>query len=119
MTVALADLLEMDLIKKHLRVDSPDEDDLIELYAESALAWALWYCDNPLLATAADIPASFKSALLLLIGHSYTNREAVLVGTGGDELPMGVASLLWSSRSLADSKPVEEYTCAPETCGIG
>jgi uncharacterized phage protein (predicted DNA packaging) len=119
MTVVLADLLAMDLIKKHLRVDSADEDDLIELYAESALAWALWYCDNPLLATAGDIPASFKSALLLLIGHSYTNREAVVIGTSAEVLPMGVGPLLWSLRSLADSKPQEEYPCAPAISVIG
>ena len=107
MNVALADLLSLDLIKKHLRVDSSAEDDLIELYAESALAWAFWYCDNPLLVTAADIPASFKSALLLLVGHSYANREAVVIGTAAEVLPMGVVPLLWSSRSLADSK-IEE-----------
>ena len=119
MTVALADLLATDLIKKHLRVDSTDEDDLIELYAESALAWALWYCDNPLLVTVADIPASFKAALLLLIGHAYTNREAVVVGTAADVLPMGVVPLLWSSRSLADSKLQEGYSCAPAISVIG
>ena len=99
MTVALADLLSLDLIKKHLRVDSSAEDDLIELYAESALAWALWYCDNSKLVEAADFPASFKSAMLLLIGHSYANREAVVVGTITAEVPMAVESLLWSSRN--------------------
>lgn len=108
MTVAIADLLSMSLIKKHLRVDSSDEDDLIEIYAESAMAWALWYCDNPELVEVTDFPASFKSALLLLVGHSYANREAVLVGTAAEVLPMGVVPLLWSSRSLADSKPLEE-----------
>ncbi|MBD1589664.1 head-tail connector protein [Pseudomonas typographi] len=101
MTIALADLLPMDLIRKHLRVDDQDEDDLITLYGESALAWALWYCDNPKLVEIADFPASFKSALLLLIGHSYANREAVTIGTGADALPLAVESLLWSSRNLS------------------
>ncbi len=108
MTVAVADLLPIELIRQHLRVDHEDEDALISLYAESALAWAIWYCDNPELVEVIDFPASFKAALLLLIGHSYANREAVLVGTAAEVLPMGVVPLLWSSRSLADSKPVED-----------
>lgn len=101
MTIAAADLLPIELIRKHLRVDYEDEDDLIALYAESALAWALWYCDNAQLVAVADFPASFRAALLLLIGHSYANREAVVVGTSGAELPMAVESLLWSSRDWA------------------
>lgn len=99
MTVTAADLLPIELIRKHLRVDYEDEDDLIALYAESALAWALWFCDNPKLAELSDFPASFKAALLLLVGHSYANREAVVVGAAGESLPMAVESLLWSSRN--------------------
>ena len=99
MSVAAADLLPIELIRKHLRVDYEDEDELIILYAESALAWALWFCDNPNLVAAVDFPASFKSAMLLLIGHSYANREAVVVGTITAEVPMAVESLLWSSRN--------------------
>ncbi len=99
MSIPVTDLLTLELIRKHLRVDDDGDDDLIELYAESALAWALWYCDNPKLVGVEDFPASFKSALLLLIGHSYANREAVVVGTTGAEVPMAVTSLLWSSRN--------------------
>jgi uncharacterized phage protein (predicted DNA packaging) len=99
MTAAAADLLPIELIRKHLRLDYEDEDDLIALYAESALAWALWFCDNPKLLEVDDFPASFKAALLLLIGHSYANREAVVIGTITAEVPMAVESLLWSSRN--------------------
>lgn len=101
MTVAAADLLPIELIRKHLRVDVQEEDDLIGLYAEAALAWALWYCDNPALQAVDDFPASFKAALLLLIGHSYANREAVAVGTIATEMPLGVVSMLWSSRNFS------------------
>jgi uncharacterized phage protein (predicted DNA packaging) len=99
MTITAADLLPIELIRKHLRLDYEDEDDLITLYAESALAWALWFCDNPKLVEVDDFPASFKAALLLLIGHSYANREAVVIGTITAEVPMAVESLLWSSRN--------------------
>lgn len=98
MTIAALDLVPLDTIKLHLRVDHSAEDVLIELYAESALAWALWFCDNPRLVEVGDFPASFKAALLLLIGHSYANREAIVTGTITAELPMAVESLLWSSR---------------------
>lgn len=98
MTIVALDLVPIDTIRKHLRVDDDSEDVLIELYAESALAWALWYCDNPKLGQVEDFPASFKAALLLLIGHSYANREAVVTGTIATELPLAVESLLWSSR---------------------
>ena len=99
MTIAAADLLPIELIRKHLRLDYEDEDDLISLYAESALVWALWFCDNPKLVDIDDFPASFKAALLLLIGHSYANREAVVIGTITAEVPMAVESLLLSSRN--------------------
>ncbi|PYB88885.1 head-tail connector protein [Pseudomonas sp. MB-090624] len=98
MTIAAQDLVPLETVKKHLRVDDDSEDVLIDLYAESALSWALWYCDNPKLVKAEDFPASFKAALLLLVGHSYANREAIVTGTIAAELPLAVESLLWSSR---------------------
>lgn len=98
MNVTAQELVPLATIKLHLRVDDDTEDALIELYAESALAWALWYCDNPKLVEVKDFPASFKAALLLLIGHSYANREAIVTGTIAAELPLAVESLLWSSR---------------------
>lgn len=100
MSVTAQELVPLATIKLHLRVDDDTEDGLIELYAESALAWALWYCDNPTLEAIDSFPASFKAALLLLIGHSYANREAVVTGTIASTLPMAVESLLWSSRSF-------------------
>ncbi|WP_219268785.1 head-tail connector protein [Pseudomonas sp. Xaverov 259] len=100
MSIPVTDLLSITLMRKHLYVDHEEDDELIELYAESALAWALWYCDNEKLLAVTDFPASFKSALLLLIGHSYANREAVEIGAEGNKLPLGVESLLWSSRDF-------------------
>lgn len=103
MTVTALELLPIGTIRQHLRVYHESEDALIELYAESALAWSLWYCDNSKLTQASDFKASFKTAMLLLIGHSYSNREAVVVGTTSTDMPLGVESLLWASRSLSSS----------------
>ena len=110
MSIPVTDLLTLELMRKHLRVDDGGDDDLIELYAESALAWALWYCDNPALKVVTDFPASFKAALLLLLGHSYNSREAVVVGTIASELPLAVDSLLWSSRNFRGPPDPEEAT---------
>lgn len=45
-------------------------------------------------ATGEFVPASLRSAMLLLIGHWYAIREGVNVGNITSELPMGVEALL-------------------------
>jgi uncharacterized phiE125 gp8 family phage protein len=46
--------------------------------------------------TAAAVPIMLKQAMLLLIGHWFANREAIVVSVGGTatDLPMGVNALL-------------------------
>lgn len=44
--------------------------------------------------TAADVPDEIKQAMLLLVGHLFENREAIIVGTIVAEPPMAVRSLL-------------------------
>jgi len=49
--------------------------------------------------TATDVPKAVKSAMLLMIGHLYKNREAILDGTvDAKELPMGIKHLLSKNR---------------------
>jgi uncharacterized phiE125 gp8 family phage protein len=83
-----------------------------------ALSGATWSTENSRIAfragfaertgspqqTAAVVPARFKQAVKLIVGHLYENRESVLVGVGGNrvtatELPMGVRWLLQSEKS--------------------
>ncbi|MCK7547189.1 head-tail connector protein [Marinobacter koreensis] len=40
------------------------------------------------------VPADVRAAALLIIGHLYENREAVVIGTIATELPLGVDLLL-------------------------
>ena len=49
---------------------------------------------------AGDVPQMYKQAVLLLVGHWYENREAVVVGQGFSALPMpfSVKALLGISR---------------------
>lgn len=48
--------------------------------------------------TAADVPAVYKQAILLLLGHMYENRESVVVGTIATQLPDAVSKLLSIDR---------------------
>lgn len=45
---------------------------------------------------AADVPETFKVAMLLLIGHWFVNREAVLTGTISKDIEFGLTALLES-----------------------
>jgi uncharacterized phiE125 gp8 family phage protein len=45
-----------------------------------------------------DVPDAIKSAMLLMIGHWYENREAATVGAVAREVPLGVEALLWPYR---------------------
>lgn len=41
-----------------------------------------------------DVPKRWKQAILLLVGHWYENREAVMVGSIPREIPFAVESLI-------------------------
>lgn len=48
----------------------------------------------------ADLPADLKSAALLLVGHFYENREAVVVGTAAPQVPMAYEALIQPYRII-------------------
>src|SRR3546814_13092774 len=52
-----------------------------------------------------EVPFALVQAMLLLIGHSFSNREAVSVGNNGSEIPLGVESL--SIRQWPDMRRTE------------
>ncbi|HDZ21933.1 hypothetical protein LCGC14_0714600 [marine sediment metagenome] len=45
-----------------------------------------------------DVPADARLAMLMLLGHWYENREAVVIGTITAEVPKAVDALLWGIR---------------------
>lgn len=47
---------------------------------------------------ASDVPGDIVQAIKMLISHYYENRDGVVVGTGANELPMGVTALLMPYR---------------------
>lgn len=44
------------------------------------------------------IPAGLRTAILLTVGHLYENREAVITGRTGQELPFGVEAFVEQHR---------------------
>jgi uncharacterized phiE125 gp8 family phage protein len=54
-------------------------------------------------AAASSVPAPIRSAMLMLIGHWYANRESVVVGTSAQEMPDGVTQMLWPFKSFAEA----------------
>lgn len=48
---------------------------------------------------ASDVPDGIIQAMRLMIGHWYTNREAVVVGATANEVPLAAEMLLWQYRT--------------------
>lgn len=50
-------------------------------------------------ADAASVPTPLKQAMLLMIGHWFANREAVVVGTIAAEVPLAAKALMRAYRT--------------------
>ena len=72
--------LSIDYIKQHSRVDFDCEDELLELYGESAEAMILNICNRTveeLKEAYGEIPAPLYQAGVILVDTSYNQRSAV------------------------------------------
>ncbi len=101
-------MIDLATVKLHLRVDSPDEDALIQLYIDAAArAFEAW-TNRQLIDPTLPLPDPADNALhpntgiqqgaLLLIGHWYANRESVVTGTISAEMPMSTRALWMPHR---------------------
>ena len=94
-------MLDLAKVKLHLRVDGDEEDALIGGYLEAAKAHIEQHCDrqlvdaDPLEPEQMGLTRDVEQAILLLVGHWYSNREAVVVGGAPSALPLAVDRLLW------------------------
>lgn len=110
-------IITLDVAKAHLRDVYGAEDELIQLYLDTAEEAAAEYIGRSLFAdqtaleaavqagTAGDAPIvmtpSIRSACLLMLGHLYANREDVVAAQGimvAIELPLGSRALLQPFR---------------------
>lgn len=94
-------MLDLANVKVHLRVDGNEEDSLISGYIEAAKAHVEQHCDRKLVDGDPAEPEEMgltrdvEQAILLLVGHWYANREAVVVGGAPSAVPLAVDRLLW------------------------
>lgn len=65
-------LVTIEQVKEHLRITHSDEDNVINMYMESAQDWI----ENFLNTANPPQNASIKNAALLIVGALYENREA-------------------------------------------
>lgn len=96
-------MIDLPIVKAHLRVDHDDEDALIEGYRDAALSAFETWSNRKLVAEGEVLPDPVGNALLmskairqgalLLIGTWYNSRESVVVGTITSELPMATNAL--------------------------
>ncbi|WP_299259763.1 head-tail connector protein [uncultured Kushneria sp.] len=106
-------MLDLETMKQHLRLetDFDDDNDLLDIYAGAAKRHVENYTDRTLYATdqqagyfddpkALLLDDDITTAMLLLVGHWYENREAVTPGVSITETPMAVPMLLWPHRRL-------------------
>lgn len=73
-------ILTIDDLKKHARIDSECEDDVLQLYIDSAEATTMNYLNRTLddLVEEYDgVPAPVRQAMLMLAAHGYNQREPV------------------------------------------
>ncbi|WP_434558024.1 head-tail connector protein [Pseudomonas sp. Z4-20] len=97
-------MIDMARVKLHLRVDGDEEDALIVGYFEAAKSYVAMHCDRELVETAPIGPEQIgftpdvEQAVLLLVGHWYANREAVVTGTISTAVPLAVDRLLWPRK---------------------
>lgn len=115
-------LIDLDTLKRHLRVLHDDEDAEIELYGAAAEAIIVEYLDRVIVAadvilpidgedgydaTAIKVTPPISAAILLVTGDLYEVREADPKLTGDAVLPRAVRALL---------APYRVWRSLPESC---
>lgn len=97
-------MIDLARVKLHLKVDGDEEDPLINGYFEAARSHVAMHCDRELVEGAPAGPEQMgftpdvEQAVLLLVGHWYANREAVVTGTISTAVPLAVDRLLWPRK---------------------
>ncbi len=96
-------MIDLDTVKAHLRVDGDEEDSLIQGYTDAAFSTFEQWTNRKLIAEGEPLPEPAGSSIiitkairqgaLLLIGHWYAGREAVVTGAIATEMPMATQAL--------------------------
>ena len=100
------EILTLAEVKTHLRVGSDNsEDALITTYITAAREYVEGYQNRVYLSSDEEVEAETmtgieKAACLLLIGHWYEHREAVVFGSAPSDVPFAVKALLDIRRNV-------------------
>ncbi|MCX0499734.1 head-tail connector protein [Erwinia billingiae] len=100
-------MIELSTVKEHCRIepDFVDDDNLLGIYSRAAWRYVEKWTRRTLYQLNTDpgyetdedrllFDDDIRSAMLLLIGHWYSNREAVVIGQTATEVPFAVEALL-------------------------
>lgn len=100
-------MIEMSIIKAHCRIepDFTDDDNLLGIYSGAASRYVQTWTRRTLYQLNTDpgydtdenrllLDDDIRAAMLLLIGHWYSNREAVIIGQAPSSVPLAVEALL-------------------------
>lgn len=102
-------LLDLAVVKRHLRILHDDEDAVIGVYQAAAESIVVEYLDRVVVSsgtslpgegetgydpTAIEVTPAITAAVLLLVGDLYENREADAESKGDAILPRAVRALL-------------------------
>ncbi len=89
--------ISLDLIKKHLNIDSEftEDDDYLSMLSEVAVQTVQRHIDHDLndMLEDGELPKPILQATLLFIGNMYANRESVAFATA-NEIPFAYDYLL-------------------------
>ena len=91
--------VDLEVAKAHLNTIDEDDDqverliDAAQNYLERQLGFKV--ADK----FPNDVPPALDQAVLMLVGHWYENREASLVGTTTETLPLGFTDIVNSYRN--------------------
>jgi len=81
-----------------------EEDELLTGLIDAAISHIQSDINKPMVAAGEEgqvLTPALRLAALLLIGHWYTNREAVVTGTIATTLPLAYESLIHPYREIA------------------
>lgn len=95
--------MDLNLVRDQLRLDADDveQDALLQNYIDAAKAHVEQHCDRKLVDAdpqgpdEMELTKDVEQAILLLVGHWFANREAVVVGAVSNQVQLGVERLLW------------------------
>lgn len=112
-------LVDLAVARQHCRADSED-DAVLAVYLGAAEQHALSFLNRAVYpteqaledaveaGTASPAPmvvnGAIRSAILLLCGHLYANREDVVTGASVSRIPMGARELLLPYRRFAGTQ---------------